>query len=272
MAIPSRLIQVQIDFSGRGATVPLRPVAKAAVTNLKLLHPDWDYVFFDDAAVRRFVAEEFPQYESTFNSFRYPIQQVDFFRYLAVYRLGGFYFDFDVLLFEKLDDLLSDECVFSFEELFSNSYLLGNYGMDWMIGNYAFGAAPGAVFLEKVIQNCVRAQRDRDWANKMMKSVNPMLRWDYRIINSTGPGLVSRTFAEEASPDVTILFPQDVREKTGWHQFGNYGVHLMNGGWRGGSALWMKLAWRWDGWQRKTAMRRSIKMGPTRIRSEMAPA
>ena len=62
MSIPRRLIQT-------GKSSELRPSARAAVANLTLLHPDWDYLFFDDAAVSRFVTSEFPQYESIFKAF-----------------------------------------------------------------------------------------------------------------------------------------------------------------------------------------------------------
>src|SRR4029077_4569902 len=91
MKIPGRIIQ-----TGRGLDLP--PLARAAATNLKLLHPDWDYLFFDDSDVRRFIGEEYPQYRAVFDAFAYPIQRFDFFRYLAVFHFGGFYFDLDVLL------------------------------------------------------------------------------------------------------------------------------------------------------------------------------
>ena len=55
---------------------------------------------------------------------------------------------------------LTDRCVFPFEEL-TLSRLLRHHGIDWEIGNYAFGAEAGHAFLEAVIENCVRAQRDR---------------------------------------------------------------------------------------------------------------
>jgi inositol phosphorylceramide mannosyltransferase catalytic subunit len=80
-----------------------------------------------------------------------PIQRYDFFRYLAVYRLGGFYFDTDVILPSGLEDLLHFSRVFPFEHISIHSYLYNEYGMDWEVGNYAFGAAPGHPFLEAII-------------------------------------------------------------------------------------------------------------------------
>ena len=65
------------------------------VSNLRLLNPDYEYLFFDDQAVDCFIAQEFPQYKAVFESFRFRIQRYDFFRYLVIYKYGGFYFDLD---------------------------------------------------------------------------------------------------------------------------------------------------------------------------------
>ena len=62
MSIPGKIIQT-------GKTRSLPPAAKASATNLRLLHPDWEYLFFDDADVLRFIDSTFPQYRSTFDSF-----------------------------------------------------------------------------------------------------------------------------------------------------------------------------------------------------------
>jgi mannosyltransferase OCH1-like enzyme len=103
--IPRRIIQTD-----KSADLPL--LAKAATTNLRLLNPDFEYLFFDDAQVEEFIDAEFPQYRSVFDSFSARIQRYDFFRYLAVYRFGGFYFDTDVFLASSLEDLLGFGCVF----------------------------------------------------------------------------------------------------------------------------------------------------------------
>src|ERR1700730_8677008 len=150
--IPRRIIQTD-----KSADLPL--FAKAAATNLRLLNPDFEYLFFDDSRIERFIDAEFPQYRSVFDSFSVRIQRYDLFRYLAVYRLGGFYFDTDVLLASGLEDLLEFGCVFPFEHLSIHSLLCEQYGMDWEIGNYAFGAAAGHPFLEAIVKNCVRAQQ-----------------------------------------------------------------------------------------------------------------
>ncbi|MGE0024281.1 MAG: glycosyltransferase family 32 protein, partial [Hyphomicrobium sp.] len=82
--IPRRIIQTD-----KSADLPL--LGRAVQASMRLLNPDFEYVFFDDAAVERFIDDEFPQYRALYDSFPVRIQRFDFFRYLAVYRLGGFY-------------------------------------------------------------------------------------------------------------------------------------------------------------------------------------
>src|SRR5580700_9564542 len=120
--IPRRIIQ-----TSKSADLPL--FAKAATTNLRLLNPDFEYLFFDDSQVEQFIDAEFPQYRPVFESFSVRIQRYDLFRYLAVYRFGGFYFDTDVFLASSLEDLLGLECVFPFEELTLHSFLRDAHGM-----------------------------------------------------------------------------------------------------------------------------------------------
>ncbi|HLX68553.1 MAG TPA: glycosyltransferase, partial [Verrucomicrobiae bacterium] len=203
--IPKRIIQ-----TAKSRELPLK--AKAAVAGLRALNEDFEYLFFDNAQVVAFIEKEFPQYRSIFDSFRYPIQKYDFFRYLAVFRLGGFYFDTDVFFAEGMSELLGHSCVFPFEELTLSRYLRREYQMDWEIGNYAFGAAAGHPFLDAVIKNCVRAQRESEWVKPMMTGIPSLFHSEFHVLNTTGPGLLSRTLAEnpDVARQVTVLFPEDV--------------------------------------------------------------
>ena len=243
--IPKRIIQ-----TGKSASQPLRN--RAAIKNIRLLNPDYEYLFFDNAQVEDFVDHEFPGYRQVFDSFRYPIQRYDFFRYLAVYRYGGFYFDVDVLLASDLTGLLECGCVFPFETLTVSRFLREDLGMDWQIGNYAFGATRGHAFLEAVIENCVRGQRDPKWVKPMMRGTPPLLDDEFFILNSTGPGLISRTLAEnkELAKTITVLFPEDVSDvRNCWNRFGDWGVHLADSSWRRKKSFvhdkFSGYCWRW---------------------------
>jgi len=258
--IPTRLIQT-------GKTRQLRLVEEAALAGLTALNPGWEHVYFTDPDVEAFIDREFPQHRAIFDGFKYPIQKFDFFRYLAVYRLGGFYFDLDVFFARGLSDLTSSSCVFPFEELTISRHLRQAHGMDWEIGNYGFGAAPGHPFLGAVIDNCVRAQKDPAWVAPMMAGIPALFRTDFEVLNTTGPGLISRTLAErpELARQVTVLFPDDACDSRTWHQFGHYGVHLMAASWRTrGGWVRRRLARFWENRTRREQLRESQRLGKRR--------
>lgn len=259
-SIPRRIIQT-------GRSRDLRPAERAAVKLLRLLHPDWEYVYFDDAEVNRFIDERFPQHRRIFDAFPHKIQRFDFFRYLAIYHYGGFYFDLDVFLNQPLDDLTGHTCVFPFEEISMNRYLRRTRGIDWEIGNYAFGAAPGCEFLRCAIENCVRGQTEPGWVKPMYAWAPAAFREELRVLVSTGPGLLTRTLAENpaAGAGMRVLFPPDVRDARHWHLFGDHGVHLMAASWRSrGNVLFRRLALLWEARVRRRAEAESRKLGPMR--------
>ena len=237
------------------------------VSNIRLLHPDYEYLFFDDCGVEQFIDQEFPEHRPVFNHFRFPIQRYDFFRYLAIYKYGGFYFDMDVLLASSVSGLLDSGCVFPFEGLTFSHLLRAQYKMDWEIGNYAFGAAPGHPFLEAVIDNCVRAQRDAAWVKPMMHGLPPLSKVEFDILYTTGPGLVSRTLAEnpQLAKTVRVLFPEDVCDFNNWNRFGDLGIHLRGASWRvNRGRLRMKVAGEWEYWKMRKLMKESISLGKLR--------
>ena len=242
--IPERIIQIGKDhqFSVR---------QRAVMANMKLLNPEYEHLYFDNQQKDDFVRREYPQYLGVYESFRYPIQRYDFFRYLAVHFYGGFYFDLDVLLASGLSPLLELGCVFTFEAITTSHYLRDDLGMDWQLGNYAFGSAPKHPFLEAIIENCVRGQRDPHWVKPMMRGTPPLHRNEFYVINSTGPGLVSRTFAEnpDLAKTVSVLYPKDVCDLSNWNSFGEFATHLADSSWRESRSFVMSKVsgywWRW---------------------------
>ena len=258
VSIPKRIIQ-----TGKQRELSLKQ--RAFVANVRLLNPDFEWRFFDNDDVGRFIDSEFPQHRGTFDAFAFPIQRYDFFRYLAIYRFGGFYLDLDVLLATGLAQLCPLGCVFPFEGL-TFSDLLRRQGMDWEIGNYAFGAGPGHPFLQAVIDNCVRGQQEPAWVRPMFKGVPVLSRAQHTVLYSTGPGLLSRTLAENPGLGslVTVLFPDDVCDAAGWNRFGDIGVHLMEGTWRQATFLRRRLTQRVEAARLVTLVERSRRLGPTR--------
>lgn len=225
--IPKRIIQT-------GKSLPTSVKTRAMVANIRMLHPDYEYRFFDDRQVESFIDTEFPQYRHVYDGFRFPIQKFDFFRYLAIYKLGGFYFDLDVMLASSLSGLLEYGCVFPFEGLTTSEYLLRQWHMPWEIGNYGFGAAPRHPFIHAIIENCAHAQSNPEWAALAFPKYLPLSKTENYVLFTTGPGMASRTFAEnpELAKRVKVLLPDDVFDPATWHCFGDLGVHLMDSSWR----------------------------------------
>jgi inositol phosphorylceramide mannosyltransferase catalytic subunit len=247
--IPKRIIQIGKDqrFSVR---------QRAVMANMRLLNQEYEYLYFDNQQKEEFVRTKYPEYLEVYEAFRYPIQKYDFFRYLALHFYGGFYFDLDVLLASGLSPLVELECVFTFETITTSLYLRDTLGMDWQIGNYAFGATRQHPFLEAIIENCVRGQRDPDWVKPMMRGTPPLRSDEFYVLNSTGPGLVSRTFAE--NPDlakrVAVLYPEDVCDLHNWNCFGELGTHLADSSWRPNHGFVLGRVggywWRWIQYRR----------------------
>ncbi|HEY3660495.1 MAG TPA: glycosyltransferase [Candidatus Udaeobacter sp.] len=263
--IPSRIIHVYSPPDGESEELSL--LHQAALANARALHPSFEHVLFGSDEMEEFVRKEFPEFRAAMASFPRRIQRFDFFRYLAVYRLGGFYFDLDVLLSQSICPLLNHTCVFSFEELTVNQFLRGNYGMDWEVANYGFGAAPQNAFIGALIENCVRFLREPSWGYQMMQGVPRPIREVVRVPFTTGPGMVSRTLAENPhlAKDVTILFPEDVCNERTWHQFGNFGIHLQQGAWRSSHGyMRRRLANVWESWMRRRLHRESRAQGKSR--------
>lgn len=259
--IPRRIVQI---WGGRRE---LSLLSKAASANVRLLNPEYEYLSFDDNRMESFVDEHFPEYRAVYHSFRYPIQRFDFFKYLAIYKFGGFYFDLDVFFARSLNDLLEFSCVFPFDELTTYSYLRNICGMDWEIGNYAFGAVAGHPFLKEVINNCVKAQREPEWVQPMVRPIPKIFREKFRVLCSTGPGLISRTLAEypDAAIHVKVLFPENVVDQSKWHQFGSYGIDLRKRTWGKRKNVVIRLLnRRWENRVVKEAIRIGNKNGPMR--------
>lgn len=53
------------------------------------IHPGWEAMLWTDEKANAFVAEHFPELQSMWESYRYPIQKIDSLRYMILYVYGG---------------------------------------------------------------------------------------------------------------------------------------------------------------------------------------
>lgn len=61
----------------------------ACLASCVSMHPQYEFMFWDDEKAVEFVATEFPEIAKTWNSYRYLIQKADSLRYLILYVHGG---------------------------------------------------------------------------------------------------------------------------------------------------------------------------------------
>jgi hypothetical protein len=210
---------------------------------LKQLHPDYEFLLFTDDEVYELVSHEYPQYADVFFSMPDMISKLDLFRLLAVHKLGGFYFDLDIYPVKPVDELCNLECVFPFETQ-ARPHFSALYGAVEALGQYAFGGRSGHPFLLSCAENIKRAFLDPDYAclpTKRAVASMPIFYGDIanlervmRVLYSTGPLMVTRTFLEstDSTRDVTILSAYDERTSMKiLFCFGPYGVHQMSQTW-----------------------------------------
>ncbi|KAK9466836.1 nucleotide-diphospho-sugar transferase [Lipomyces arxii] len=80
---------------------------KSAQESCLSLHPDFEYKLWTDESSRQFIAEEFPWFLETFDSYPFNIMRADVIRYFVLEHFGGIYIDLDEGCKVRLDPLLT---------------------------------------------------------------------------------------------------------------------------------------------------------------------
>ena len=204
---------------------------QAEVNSVKQINPDFKYMFFSDADIHAFFKEHYPNYLSTYMKLPIIIQKIDFFRYVAVYHYGGFYFDLDMTAIQNIDDsVLDNQCVFPIDEFISPemcndvrySYFCKK-GLSYLLGQYAFGAVPKHPFILFLI-NDIHANIDNyiDTYNKLTTKKN-----DNYVYSTTGPDFVTKKYLEYTNQQEITILPANQRQ-----YFGEYARHNYKGTWK----------------------------------------
>jgi mannosyltransferase OCH1-like enzyme len=74
----------------------------------RLHNPDYEYVLWDDADNRRFVADKFSWFLPTYDGYDKEIKRADAIRYMFLYTYGGIYADLDFECLKSFDSLLEE--------------------------------------------------------------------------------------------------------------------------------------------------------------------
>lgn len=144
-------------------TASLPDAIAANVAELRGMNPGWEYRFYDDDAVRQFIAEHYGDkvlriYQRI--NLNYGATRADLFRYLLMYKVGGVYLDLKSATRLPLDDIIRPEDRFilsHWDKSDRNSDCWGRHAelepwCDNEFQQWHIIAAPGHPFLKAVIQ------------------------------------------------------------------------------------------------------------------------
>jgi mannosyltransferase OCH1-like enzyme len=182
-------------------------------------NPNETFLFFTDNDIIAFMTSFGIEYYETFKNMKYKIQQIDFFRYLAIYHYGGLYLDLDMDINSCLDSLDKTKCYFPIEIKEKDNTL---------IGNYAFYAPPRHPFLKHIIDCIMNPIPEEEIENAQDNHSDP--REHVYVYFTTGPELVTRAYWSYPNREKIILL-----EPTGEFKkdcFGDYGKHCSYGSWK----------------------------------------
>lgn len=74
--------------------------------SVQKIYPEYQYILWDDQDIENYVFQEFPEYYEMWKSLTPFIKKIDAVRYMWMYKIGGIYFDLDVIAYKSLEDIL----------------------------------------------------------------------------------------------------------------------------------------------------------------------
>ena len=197
-------------------------------------NPDYEYLFFTDESIDAFLKTEYPEYYVTFQKLPILIQKIDFFRYIAVYHYGGFYFDLDMECLEPLgDELLKYRNVIPVDDKFMQSkkdinreWINAENGQQIILGQYAFGAVKKSRFMKYIIDN-IHENIDLIVNEFDSKVKNNISNYEYFVYKSTGPDYITKMYSNYFQKKEIFILDYKLRQ-----YFGKYARHRYFGTWK----------------------------------------
>jgi mannosyltransferase OCH1-like enzyme len=220
--IPQIIIQ-----TWKNDNVPIK--YKNMVESIRGLNPHFEYKFFTDNDIDIFLQTNYPDYYRTYLALPITIQKIDFFRYIAVYHYGGFYFDLDMNGLQPLDEtVLNNDCVFPVDEMINTDMCnqqryvhFCKNDMFFLLGQYAFAAKPKHPFIKLLIDS-IHVN-----IGQILQQHNVSPNKELYVYSTTGPDFVSKLYMDYLNkPNIKILH-NNTRQ-----YFGKYAQHNYFGTWK----------------------------------------
>lgn len=144
---------------------------------------DFKYMFWTDEDIRNFIHKNYPTYCKFFNSCEYVIQQIDFFRLLALYHYGGIYIDIDTLCFQNLSCVTKHPIT-----LIKTKKNPIFYNYDFVLNNAFIAAERKNLFIYDCIKNACNFTQNK------IKTIKGIHLEHRKIYYSAGPLMVTDTY------------------------------------------------------------------------------
>ncbi len=199
---------------------------KMCQTEIKRLHPDFEYRFYTDEDMDRLMKTEFPEYYDKFNELPRMIMKIDMFRYFLMYKYGGLYTDMDYLMFNTFD-LLNETVVIPCNREDNN-------GNPICLGNCIFASQPNHPYWKSLIDTLFTIDR-KELDYNTDKNI------DGNVLG-TGPMFVFDMWKKylKINNDICIskrnLFHPPTKNNNQYieqlKKDGYYGMHICTGLWR----------------------------------------
>lgn len=219
--IPRRIIQVWKTWTEKSPEM----FAKYS-ESLKRMNPTYEYMLFKDLDIDTFLNNEYPEWYDTYTRLPLNIQKVDFFRYVAIYHFGGFYFDMDIMALQPLDELLVYDSVFPIDEHINENscsyYRFKNFcnnNQHFLLGQYGFAAKPKNKFVKYLIDAI------HNNVNTYIKHFIPKSE-DY-VFRTTGPDFVTLAYLNYDNRERIHILNYPQRQ-----HFGKFAKHDFIGTWK----------------------------------------
>lgn len=187
-------------------------------------------MLWTDAGSRDFIAQEYPWFLDTFDSYPYPIQRADAIRYFVLHHFGGVYIDLDIGCLRRVDPLLA------YPVVLPRTIPVG-------VSNDLMFAEKEHPFMTQTIHNL--AMFDHNWVLNyptVMFSTGPMfLSAQFGLYTASHPGT-----GEQPAGDVRILpkslYGKNAKPEEAPHSFF---VHYYGSSWHADDAAFIGFLGHW---------------------------
>ena len=115
-------------------------------------HPTWQYWYWTNSDVRRFLKKYYPKYLKDYDSYPTELHKADFMRYFVIHKFGGVYLDLDMESLQPMDEWTYSHGCFVSEETFEHTFFLYNKSRS-VVMNCMLACRPQHAFYDLAIKS-----------------------------------------------------------------------------------------------------------------------